>query len=113
MSVPIATRGSSDIKIVEIRKAARSVISHNASLRDFARLGRLYLNGGRWEGKQIIPAAWVRASVTPDAPHREPKTGKSVYSRIDRRASRGGLVTPKVVMGCPSAAPAKPTPEPR
>jgi CubicO group peptidase (beta-lactamase class C family) len=41
----------------------------NASLRDFARLGRLYLNGGRWEGKQIIPEAWVRASVTPDAPH--------------------------------------------
>lgn len=41
----------------------------NASLRDFARFGRLYLNQGRWEGKQIIPEAWVKASITPDAPH--------------------------------------------
>jgi CubicO group peptidase (beta-lactamase class C family) len=44
----------------------------NASLRDFARFGRLYLNGGRWEGKQIIPASWVEDSVTPDAPHLMP-----------------------------------------
>ncbi len=37
--------------------------------RDYAKLGQLYLNQGRWQGKQIVPASWVRDSVTPDAPH--------------------------------------------
>jgi len=44
----------------------------NASLRDFARFGWLYLNGGARGGQQIVPAAWVEASVTPDAPHLMP-----------------------------------------
>ena len=44
----------------------------NASLRDFARLGRLFLEGGKWNGQQIVPAEWVKASVTPDAPHLMP-----------------------------------------
>ena len=44
----------------------------NAVLRDYARLGVLYLNDGRWAGKQIVPAAWIRASVTPDAAHLQP-----------------------------------------
>ncbi|MCP5042002.1 MAG: serine hydrolase [bacterium] len=44
----------------------------NASLRDFARFGRLYLHGGNWNGKQVVPEAWVRASTTPDAPHLAP-----------------------------------------
>ena len=44
----------------------------SATLRDFAKLGRLYLNDGRWKGAQIVPVEWVRASVTPDAPHLMP-----------------------------------------
>jgi CubicO group peptidase (beta-lactamase class C family) len=44
----------------------------NVSLRDFARLGWLYMNEGRRGGRQIVPAAWVHASVTPDAPHLMP-----------------------------------------
>lgn len=44
----------------------------NAVLRDYARFGRLYLNNGNWNGRQIVPAAWVKASITPDAPHLMP-----------------------------------------
>src|SRR5690606_15837547 len=41
----------------------------NMRTRDFARLGLLYLNNGRLNGEQIVPEAWVKASMTPDAPH--------------------------------------------
>lgn len=41
----------------------------NACLRDLARFGNLYLNDGYWNGRQIISKEWIRASVTPDAPH--------------------------------------------
>lgn len=32
--------------------------------RDFAKIGYLYLHEGVWEGKQVIPKAWVRESIT-------------------------------------------------
>lgn len=38
----------------------------NARARDFAKFGRLYLNQGKWKGKQVIPARWVKESTTPD-----------------------------------------------
>ena len=54
----------------------------NAVLRDYARFGRLYLHDGNWNGTQIVPADWVHASVTPDAPHLMPgkrPTSDSVF----------------------------------
>lgn len=44
----------------------------NATLRDYARFGWLYLEGGAREGRQIIPAGWVAASVTPEGAHLQP-----------------------------------------
>jgi CubicO group peptidase (beta-lactamase class C family) len=35
------------------------------SARDMARFGHLYLNEGCWEGKQVVPAGWVRESIAP------------------------------------------------
>ena len=36
--------------------------------RDMAKLGYLYLHEGVWEGKQIVPASWVRNSTRPHIP---------------------------------------------
>ena len=48
----------------------------NATLRDFAKFGQLYLNEGSWEGEQIVPRDWVSESHTPDAPHLMPNAGE-------------------------------------
>lgn len=44
----------------------------NVTSRDYAKMGKLYLQRGKWEGKQIVPAAWVAASTMADAPHLQP-----------------------------------------
>ena len=45
----------------------------NARLRDYARFGQLYLDGGRnLRGVQVLPDAWVRESVKPRTPYLQP-----------------------------------------
>jgi CubicO group peptidase (beta-lactamase class C family) len=44
----------------------------NMTARDFAKLGELYRNGGRWHGNQVVPEGWVSASTAADAPHLQP-----------------------------------------
>lgn len=40
----------------------------NIRTRDFAKLGRLFLHDGNWQGEQIAPAEWVRESTSSIAP---------------------------------------------
>ena len=40
-----------------------------ASARDYAKLGLLYLQGGKRGDRQILPAGWAKESVTPNEPH--------------------------------------------
>jgi CubicO group peptidase (beta-lactamase class C family) len=39
--------------------------------RDLLKVGQLYLNEGRWEGRQVVSADWVHRSLTPHANARE------------------------------------------
>jgi CubicO group peptidase (beta-lactamase class C family) len=60
--------------------------------RDMAKFGYLYLNEGVWDGKQVIPAEWVRAST-----HQRVKLKDEfgygfqwwVYPQLDILAARG------------------------
>ncbi len=39
----------------------------NATALDFAKIGRLYLKKGNWEGKQLISEKWIAATSNPDS----------------------------------------------
>lgn len=53
----------------------------NAVLRDYARFGLLLAHGGRWRGRQIIPATWLEDAthVRPDQAHRWTQVGATLF----------------------------------
>jgi CubicO group peptidase (beta-lactamase class C family) len=45
-----------------------------------ARFGYLYLNGGNWEGQQLIPESYVQSSIHPQSAGGPP--GESAYGLL-------------------------------
>ncbi len=39
----------------------------NLTTRDYARFGQMIAEGGQWQGRQVVPAAWVKAATRPQA----------------------------------------------
>ncbi len=46
------------------RKTAKAFCCLNATAADFAKLGRLYLKKGNWNGQQLISSQWVKESTS-------------------------------------------------
>ncbi len=69
----------------------------NMTTRDFARFGLLYLRGGEWDGRQIVPTAWVDESRVPAAT--EPGYGLQWWLRADGLVfSAEGLFGQRIVV---------------
>ncbi|MEL6840185.1 MAG: serine hydrolase [Pseudomonadota bacterium] len=47
----------------------------NTTTRDNARFGQMFANGGRWNGRQVVPADWVAASTRASAKTEPGKIG--------------------------------------
>ena len=56
---------------------AKSYAGLTSNVRDLAKVGRLYLNGGNWNGVQIIDSAFVARSLSP---HVSGEKRRSTYS---------------------------------
>lgn len=54
----------------------------SVSLRDYARFARLYLNGGSYEGEQILPPEWVRDSLDISGEYSKPGANNDAYNAI-------------------------------
>jgi CubicO group peptidase (beta-lactamase class C family) len=75
--------------------------------RDLAKIGSLYLNGGRWNGRQIVPEAWVREApirhviFSPPAPRPDfaLEVGYGYQWYATRYATSRGEVDVQIMLG--------------
>ncbi|MFS4582184.1 serine hydrolase domain-containing protein [Phaeobacter sp. C3_T13_0] len=61
----------------------------NQTTRDYARFGQLVAQNGRYNGRQIVPQAWVAASTRPSAPTKADRIGYGFQWWIPKNASPG------------------------
>lgn len=53
-----------------------------AGAHDWARIGQLLLDGGRWHGQQVVPESWVRFLTTPAPSAHRGEYGAHVWTSV-------------------------------
>ncbi len=53
------------------KQNAKTFMGLTTNVMDLAKIGRLYLNGGNWNGVQIVSKEWVDRSTNPEGSNRE------------------------------------------
>jgi len=54
----------------------------NATVRDYTKMGKLFLDSGRWKAKQIVPEEWVLESTSINGEHLEATSMNSAHPNI-------------------------------
>jgi CubicO group peptidase (beta-lactamase class C family) len=69
------------------------------TLRDLARIGLMVLDGGRWHGRQVVPAQWLAASFAPAVSMPDSRRyGYQWYlSAVPRDNGAGGVTSEETV----------------
>jgi CubicO group peptidase (beta-lactamase class C family) len=66
-----APLGITDVEWAHLPNGVVSPYGLQLRPRDLAKIGQLVLDHGAWQGKQIVPADWVQAAITPQINGRE------------------------------------------
>lgn len=61
----------------------------NMTVRDFARMGQMFVQGGTWQGRQVVPADWVTESSAASAPIKEGEIGYGYQWYVPKNAAPG------------------------
>ena len=68
--------GLSQIRWLQVRPGyTHGGMGIQATVREFAKFGYLYLKKGRWDSRQVVPESWVEESL---APVRSPSNGEVI-----------------------------------
>ncbi len=54
----------------------------NATLRDYGKVGSLFLHKGKWGEQQLVPASWVAESQSMDKEHLQPQSKNSLHPDV-------------------------------
>lgn len=67
--------GKSPFYLTDGKDVAFALGGLNLRTRDYAKFGQLFLQGGEWEGVQLVPVDWVKDSTLNHAPNVHPVRG--------------------------------------